>query len=192
MGLGKTIQVLALIVATLGDIKQRTLQQRTKFDKEEDKSNCRHSTLIIVPPALLSQWISEIKKAAPWLVVDALINGSWGHLERVQQPINSNQEQADIVMTTYQALEDNYLSCTKKKKKKHARNTKNSNNQFFMSQNDIADKIVIADCSWGRIILDEMQVIRSWTTRLSKLGKAVVSNRVFSISFITELTHFMT
>ena len=50
MGLGKTIQVLSAILY---------FKEQNKFDNE--------SSLIIVPPTLISNWENEIKKFAPEL-----------------------------------------------------------------------------------------------------------------------------
>ena len=49
----KTIMILALIVTTLDDLKR----------------SGQHTTLIVVPPALVWQWKAEISKAAPQLRV---------------------------------------------------------------------------------------------------------------------------
>lgn len=180
IGLGKTIEILALIVATLDEVKEKT-QQRNEDDEdmhdhddddsdvvvvgrdEEGQRYFRHTSLIIVPPALLSQWLAEIQKVAPWLIVDILVHGS-GSLERVQEPKNSSTRQktedADIVMTTYQAVEDNYKNSTKKRYSYQSRRGTNTSNQENLS---------LADIHFSRIVLDEMQEIRSWTTTLSKV-----------------------
>ena len=159
-----------MVVATLDEVKEKTkLRNEEDEDIHEDDDGdndvlyFRHTTLIIVPPALLSQWLAEIQKVAPWLTVDTLVHGS-GVLERVQKPKNSSsrqkKEDADIVMTTYQAVEDNYKTTTKKRHPHQSRRGTYASNQELVS---------LADIHFARIVLDEMQEIRSWTTTLSKV-----------------------
>lgn len=54
MGLGKTLQMLSLIASSLAELK------RNAIEGEEYHTHC---TLIIVPPALVSQWMNEVKKS---------------------------------------------------------------------------------------------------------------------------------
>jgi SNF2 family DNA or RNA helicase len=80
-GLGKTVEILGLIMATLPEMK-RYVQERSKAkantkptynydgDNYYDVDSCEdedeyitHTTLIIVPPALVAQWCNEIEKA---------------------------------------------------------------------------------------------------------------------------------
>ena len=154
MGLGKTVQTVALIVATLDDLQRKVQSDRNRCRYEDRTRTFRHATLIVVPPALLQQWISEIEKIAPWLVVDMLVSAS-NSLRRVQQPGPTYNEslEADIVLATYSSLEENAkvtrrYPCT----------------------------ILIEEQKWGRIVLDEMQEIRSSTKNISKLVNSLRSD----------------
>jgi hypothetical protein len=131
MGLGKTIQVLGLILATLADGKKKA--------KQDPRKERTHATLIIVPPALAAQWQNEIVKVTGQhaLSVDFL-DVQTAKLHRRGPSSSSRAGEADIVLTTYNALE-----------------------------NPAASKI-LASKIWGRIVLDEMQEIRSSTTKIAK------------------------
>jgi hypothetical protein len=140
MGLGKTIQVLGLILATLDDQRQRA--------KQDPRQERTHTTLIIVPPALVAQWQNEIFKVTGGgnaLTVDFL-DVQTAKMHPIRGPSSSSPSpsssrtirKADICLTTYQALEHPAASQ------------------------------VLASQIWGRIVLDEMQEIRSSTTKIAK------------------------
>ena len=106
MGLGKTIQVLSAILY---------FKEQNKFDNE--------SSLIIVPPTLISNWENEIKKFAPELTY-YIYHGS-----NMTFPL----EEYDIILTSYGVvrldldmfLDENWLLCVIDE----AQNIKNPNTE---------------------------------------------------------------
>ena len=151
MGLGKTVQVLALVLATLSE-----LQDNAKSMPED----YWHATLIIVPPALVSQWIAEVQKiAGNSLVVDffcrrtAEFHRQVSSAQTAPNPSDHRSRRADIVITTYQALD------------RHSKAVQ-----------------ILSKHTWGRVVLDEMQEIRSWTTTISKGCQCLRSNRRWMLS----------
>jgi hypothetical protein len=107
------------------------------------------------------QWIAEIRKVTG----DALVVDFFDHKQAAFLRQSSNTDDmvdelderpADIVVTTYQALE--------KKGKK------NPGMQILTSK------------VWGRVVLDEMQEIRSWTTSISKHCQCLQSDRRWMLS----------
>lgn len=108
MGLGKTLEVLGLIVASLEDLK-REATEAAKHCKEDDLIPT-HATLIIVPPALVSQWKSEIRKATGDALVVQCFNPKTLTFESDKN--QEEDEDPDIVITTYSALSANNSSRT--------------------------------------------------------------------------------
>lgn len=131
MGLGKTIMVLGLIATTLEEMKN---------EKDTDRL---HTTLIVVPPALCTQWQNEIQKATNGTIItqfyDALSNKFIPDYDFIP----------DIVVTTYHALNK---------------------------------KSLLQEYKWGRIVLDEMQEVRSSTSKISKSCDKLDCQRRWMIS----------
>ena len=53
MGLGKTIQMLSLLASCPEELKR---------EASNGGKRCTHATSIVVPLALVRQWVSEVKK----------------------------------------------------------------------------------------------------------------------------------
>jgi superfamily II DNA or RNA helicase len=126
----KTIEVLALILASLNELKQEAASK-------PKRSNHKHATLIVVPPALVSQWLSEIAKVTGNSLVYEFFDCSTLTFHRK----STKEGPADIVVTTYNALEK--------------------------SSKKLNSAKILKSCSWGRVVLDEMQEIRSSTTSIA-------------------------
>jgi SNF2 family DNA or RNA helicase len=161
-GLGKTVEILGLILATLPELKQEAVRSRTRSNQhgkfkfegdsyysaasDDEEERISHTTLIIVPPALLGQWLHEIEKATSSLTVSLIVSQT-GELKRCLPAPSVGDDKSvdpedddwdivkssDILVTTYDALEKP-RACKK-----------------------------LADVEWGRIVLDEMQEIRRYT-----------------------------
>ena len=147
---GKTCSVLALILATKAEIKQEVSSNKRPATPRT------HATLIVVPPALLSQWVTEVTKVAG----DSLVVDVFDHNNVVfdRRSNHSKDEAADVVLTTYQSLE------------KGRRCQNNRSAQVLLSTH------------WGRIVLDEMQEIRSNTTSIAKSCNALIAERRWMLS----------
>lgn len=143
MSLGKTVTTIALIVATLDELRQEAL-------KVGDQ--CLRTTLIIVPPALVSQWLDEMRNLAGSALSVAFFN----HKTMVfESSSDNNMADFDVVVTTYNALD-------KVSSRAHASPLKSR--------------------SWGRIVLDEMQEIRSSTTAIARNCEELESTRRWMLS----------
>jgi len=166
MGLGKTVQAVALIVATLDELRN---QQHTNS-----------ATLIIVPPALIGQWMNEIKKIAGDNLVVQFLDHKEQQTKKTKELGDTTvvilDPNADIVLTTYQALDG-------KGNKNHvASKGKGMKKRTAARMRALAVSNILLSTIWGRIVLDEMQEVRSWTTSISKQCEQLQSDRRWMLS----------
>jgi len=168
MGLGKTVEVLGLVVATLEELKAEAKSASSPSSSSSPKTTTTmaadshelywHATLIIVPPTLLRQWIREIKKATGSALevhsFDAVALKFVTEIARGSGVSNdvNGRDSPDIVVATYGALEK-------------PRSSK-----------------VLASICWGRIVLDEMQEIRSSTTAIAMNCEKLSCSRRWMLS----------
>ena len=89
MGLGKTIQILSLIAKDL----EATAD-------EESAPDFRRATLIVVPPSILGQWVSEVEDKAPHLTVLRF----HGPRRPNSSAVMLARHAPDIVITTYRLV----------------------------------------------------------------------------------------
>ena len=94
------------------------------------------ATLVIVPAALVSQWISEIEKCAPELKVTEYLGLDMG-LINAEERVAAFTQSVDIVVSTYQVLKGN-----------RRRGAKNKH-------------CYLRRIHWRRVVLDEMQEVDS-------------------------------
>eukprot|EP00956_Cyclotella_meneghiniana_P002044 scaffold2280_cov68-Cyclotella_meneghiniana.AAC.1 len=146
MGLGKTIQMLSLIACSLDELKSEA-----RVGENINTHKHTHATLIVVPPALVAQWVSEVEKCCgDTLSVDVLDVNDNDFMKR--NLVLPGGDGNDILVTTYSALD----------------NAKTSR--------------YLASWSWGRIVLDEQQEIRSSTTKIAKNCEGLDCHRRWMLS----------
>lgn len=112
-------------------------------------------TLIVVPPTLISQWLSEIQKSLGPSAALAVTKYTTSDLLRKDSSGAWRDEAArlaahDILLTTYGALD----KCT----------------------------TVLPSVSWKRVVLDEMQEVRSSTTELARKCERLSTVRRWMVS----------
>lgn len=144
MGLGKTVQALALILA-----------------HPSDDPLCK-TTLIVAPVALMRQWEKEIERhVKPHHRLKVFVyhgvgnKASWDKLRSY-----------DIVLTTFGTLASQYK--TKEKRENPDEDQQDGQRPNKRPRTNAKYSLVGRECMWYRVILDEAQCIKNrntWSSR---------------------------
>ncbi|MCJ1471859.1 hypothetical protein MMC13_000500 [Lambiella insularis] len=165
MGLGKTVEVIALICS-----HRRGGPSNAVFDSE---ANLRSSaaTLIIAPPSILQQWKSEIQNHAPGLKV-MIYEGihSFDKHADDEEMLQQLLEQ-DVVLTTYHILgkEIHYSSATPERKMRHGK-------KYERRQSPLVR------IDWWRVVLDECQMVESGISNAARVAQLVPRQNAWAVS----------
>ncbi|KAF4502634.1 rad8 and Rdh54p [Fusarium agapanthi] len=156
MGLGKTLEVLGLIL-----LHQRSRPLIQSEYESQAKLTPSGATLIVTPPSLKDQWASEIARHAPGLSVKAY-EGRKRISEVDEQQATDELAGHDIILTTYSVLssELHFTTTPPERSRRHAR---------------VYDRPMspLVQISWWRICLDEAQMIESGYSQAAKVARVL-------------------
>jgi len=102
MGLGKTVQIIALLKSIYSDSRHEIkIQQLSLFEQVTYIDSALPSSLIVVPTSLIDNWLSELRKLAPDLMVISYVG------QRRNLSTNS-LNRGKIILTTYGVLRNDF------------------------------------------------------------------------------------
>jgi E3 ubiquitin-protein ligase SHPRH len=169
MGLGKTVELIALMIH-----HRRNVPQDKLFDAYTGAYvTPSRATLIITPPSILEQWISEINIHAPELKVyhyRGLPPSSAPKKEHAAATVE-NLMRYDVVLTTYNVLS---------KEIHHA--TPPPDRSFRNSKRHERRKSPLVDISWWRVCLDEAQMIESGVSQAATVARIIPRCNAWAVS----------
>jgi E3 ubiquitin-protein ligase SHPRH len=157
MGLGKTVEIIALI-----SLHRRKLLEPsgTVFDPYTSTTVRESSaTLIITPPAILSQWKSELAKHAPGLKVIHYTSSPHRNREDGGKETLDSLATCDVVLCTYDTL-GRELVYTIPPPDRHMRRASKYERP----------KSPLIQISWWRVCLDEAQMVESGVSRAAEVA----------------------
>jgi E3 ubiquitin-protein ligase SHPRH len=154
MGLGKTVEMIALIT-----LHRRFLGEQSKADPNGLKPS--GATLIITPPAILEQWKEELARHAPALQVHHYTGIRRGNQETDDMIVDELAE-FDVVLTTYPVIsrEIHYAGVTPTRNLRHTKRFE-------------PRKTPLVRISWWRVCLDEAQMIESGVSNAAKVARLI-------------------
>lgn len=153
MGLGKTVEIMALI-----SLNKRKPQQ---LKTDPDGLRPTGATLIITPPAILEQWKQELKEHAPALKVHHYTGIKRGK-EETDDMIVDELAEFDVVLTTYNVIskEIHYSGVVPKRSLRHEKRFERR-------------RTPLVRLSWWRVCLDEAQMIESGVSNAAKVARMI-------------------
>jgi E3 ubiquitin-protein ligase SHPRH len=169
MGLGKTVELISLMTHHKRDVPQGKV-----FDAyTRTYITPSGATLIITPPSILEQWISETNTHAPQLKVyhyKGLPSSSAPKREHEAATVE-NLMRFDIVVTTYNVLS---------KEIHHA--TPPPDRSFRNAKRHERRNSPLVEISWWRICLDEAQMIESGVSQAAKVARIIPRCNAWAVS----------
>ena len=169
MGLGKTLELIALISQ-----HKRVIQEETMYDHYTGVHvKPSGATLIITPSSILEQWMTEMHSHAPEIKVC--------HYKGMP-PMSAPKEhhatstigylmQHDVVLTTYQVLS---------KEIHHAVPPPDRSSRHAKTRERRTSPLV--GISWWRVCLDEAQMVESGVSQAAKVARIIPRCNAWAVS----------
>ncbi|KAL9044988.1 MAG: hypothetical protein Q9214_001918, partial [Letrouitia sp. 1 TL-2023] len=163
MGLGKTVEIIALICL-----------HKAPYPIPTDNASSSQgypATLIITPPSILHQWISELERLAPELKVTKY-EGLRHHssVENEEEHV-IHFHRHHVVLTTYSVLaqEIHYSGDAPDRNLRHEKKYKRRLSPLTHQK-------------WWRVVLDEAQMIESGVSNAAKVAQLVPRQNAWCVS----------
>ncbi|KAF9692439.1 hypothetical protein EKO04_009360 [Ascochyta lentis] len=169
MGLGKTVELIALI----SHHKRPNLDGKVFDANAGAHVRTSGATLIITPPSILEQWRSEIHTHAPHLKVfhyKGLPPSSASKKEHATATVEELMRY-DVVLTTYGVLskEIHYATPPPDRSSRHQRRHERR-------------KSPLVEISWWRVCLDEAQMVESGVSNAAKVARVIPRCNAWAVS----------
>ncbi|WPH03824.1 Hypothetical protein R9X50_00670700 [Acrodontium crateriforme] len=170
MGLGKTVELMALISLHKRPEKATMKLSDKPSNKEPTPSK---ATLIITPTSILQQWESELSHHAPHLrvhVYDGIAAGS-KKSKSDSEVIEDLSTKYDVVLATYNTIgkELHFTEDPPDRNMRHARRFERK-------------RSVLVQIHWWRICLDEAQLVENGVTTAARVASRLPRANSWAVS----------
>ena len=164
MGLGKTVEVISLIL-----LHQRNMEQ--EIDSSDSSLRQSKTTLIVAPDSILQQWESELHVHAPALKV-MVYEGVKAATKKVsEEEATKKLLDQDVVLTTYRVLskEIHYSKDVPERDLRHAK-------QYARKMSPLVK------LHWWRVVLDECQMVESGVNQAARVVNQIPRRNAWAVS----------
>ena len=167
MGLGKTLEIISLIL-----LHPRPDGTPEVFDPYLGRHlRASKSTLIVTPPSLLDQWLSELRRHAPHLQVmhyPGLPPVASG--KRDEKAVITELSCQDVVVTTYDVLRSEV----------HA--AMDPPSRSMRAEQKERAKSPLVQLSWWRVCIDEAQMVESRQSNVALMARLIPRVNAWAIT----------
>ncbi|KAI9808275.1 MAG: hypothetical protein M1825_004732 [Sarcosagium campestre] len=161
MGLGKTVELIALIC-----LHKRQLVKPSSHSGPDHPADRKplatRATLIITPPSILQQWMNEIATHAQSLKVYHYPGIGHDDGNAANEEILGNMMDADVVLTTYHVLSKEIHYADEKPDRK-----------LRQEKKYIPRRSPLVQIEWWRLCLDEAQMVESGVSNAAKVARVI-------------------
>ncbi|OIW29966.1 hypothetical protein CONLIGDRAFT_616258 [Coniochaeta ligniaria NRRL 30616] len=168
MGLGKTLEIISLIL-----LHRRPEEGEETFDPYLGRHvRTSKATLVVTPPSLLDQWLSEVRRHAPQLEVmhyPGLPPVASG--KRDEKAIVRELSRHDVVVTTYDVL----------RAEVHAAIDPPARSMRGAQRYERA-RSPLVDISWWRVCIDEAQMVESRQSNVAVMARLIPRVNAWAIT----------
>jgi E3 ubiquitin-protein ligase SHPRH len=168
MGLGKTLEIISLIL-----LHRRPERSDIVHDPYLGRQlRVGKATLIVTPPSLLDQWLSEVRRHAPELTVmhyrglPPMASG-----KRDEKATISEFIRHDVVVTTYDVL----------RAELHAAMDPPARSMRRGPEHDRA-RSPLVEVSWWRVCIDEAQMVESRQSNVAVMARLIPRINAWAIT----------
>ena len=164
MGLGKTVEMIALICLHRRSLSVQHMGARSSLRGSS-------ATLIITPPSILQQWMNEIQALAPNLKTMIYEGIKPEYLKMNDGDVVDRLLQHDIVLTTYHTLaaEIHYSDAPPDRSLRHEKKYERRRSP-------------LVQIDWWRVVLDECQMIESGVSNAAKVAQLIPRQNAWAVS----------
>ena len=169
MGLGKTVEIIALIAMHMRDPTKQSPSLK-------NLPRCS-ATLIITPPAILQQWKNELQGLASSLNVFVYEGLRSEASKSNHEALMLQCMQHDIVLTTYNVLarEIHYAETPDRNLRHEKRYEKRLS--------------PLTQIHWWRVVLDEAQMVESGVSNAAKVAKLIPRDNAWYVYLVAPLPY---
>ena len=165
MGLGKTVEMIALIC-----LHQSTTMGAIPDTDPSSLQRCS-ATLIITPPSIIQQWKSELENLAPHLQVM-----TYEGLRQESKTTDDDQLlrrflRSDVILTTYNVLA---------REIHHSRHVPDHDLRHDKKYRRRLSPLT--HLNWWRVVLDEAQMIESGVSNAAKVAQLIPRQNAWAVS----------